>query len=188
MLFQYPNLTKYDEVSGYRQQSLPSICSKMLEKHVSHLITMYLKTHCPLSPNQLGVTAKKSTTTAMLSVLHDWHQQLEEKKEVCAAFFDLWKAFDTIPHLPLMHELQTLGADSYPLKWNHSYLTNRRQCVDKQKTMCCCGWRKIQCDPSQFWCATRLCSWTTIIILMECKVLQFPTALLYSMQMTWSCI
>ena len=124
----------------------------------------------------------------MLSVLHDWHQQLEEKKEVYAAFFDLWKAFDTIPHLPLMHKSQTLGVESYPLKWNHIYLTNRRQFVDKQKTMCCCGWHKIQCDPSQFWCATRLCSWTTIIILMECKVLQFPTALLYSMQMTWSCI
>ena len=80
---------KYDEVSGYRPISLLSICSKMLEKHVSHLLTMHLKTHCPLSPNQWGVTAKRSTTTALLSVLHDWHQQLEEKKEVCVVFFDL---------------------------------------------------------------------------------------------------
>ena len=124
-----PKCNKYDEVSGYRPISLLSICSKMLEKHVSHLLTMHLKTHCPLSPNQWGFTAKRSTTTALLSVLHDWHQQLEEKKEVCAVFFDLQKAFDTVPHLPLMHKLQSLGVESYLLKWIHSYLTNRRQCV-----------------------------------------------------------
>ena len=124
-----PKCNKYDEVSEYRSISLLSICSKMLEKHVSHLLTMHLKTRCPLSPNQWGVTAKRSTATALLSVLHDWHQQLEEKKEVCAVFFDLRKAFDTVPHLPLMHKLQSLGVESYLLKWIHSYLTNRRQCV-----------------------------------------------------------
>ena len=124
-----PKSNKYDEVSGYRPISLLSICSKTLEKRVAHLLTMCLKTYCPLSPNQWGVTAKKSTTTALLSVLHDWHQQLEEKKEVCAVFFDLRNAFDTVPHLPLMHKLQPLGVESYLLKWIHSYLTNRRQCV-----------------------------------------------------------
>ena len=64
-----------------------------------------------------------------MSVLHNWHQQLEEKKEVCDVCFDLQKAFDTVPHLPLMHKLQSLGVESYLLKWIHSYLTNRRQCV-----------------------------------------------------------
>ena len=54
-----PKCNKYDEVSGYRPISLLSNCSKMLEKHVSHLLTMHLKTHCPLSPNQWGVTAKR---------------------------------------------------------------------------------------------------------------------------------
>ena len=32
-------------------------------------------------------------------------------------------------HLPLMHKLQSLGVESYLLKWIHSYLTNRRQYV-----------------------------------------------------------
>ena len=33
-----PKSNKYDDVSGYRPISLLSICSKMLEKHVSHLL------------------------------------------------------------------------------------------------------------------------------------------------------
>ena len=117
------------EAKGYRPISLLSICSKILEKHVSQLLSLHLKSSCPLSPNQWGFTAKKSTTTALLSVLHDWHQQLEEKKDVCAVFFDLQKAFDTVPHRLLMGKLESLGFDTYLLKWIHSYLSGRRQCV-----------------------------------------------------------
>ena len=46
----------------------------------------------------MGFYPKKSVVTALLLVLHDWHQFLAKGFEVCAVFFDLRKAFDTVLH------------------------------------------------------------------------------------------
>ena len=64
-------------------------------------------------------------TTALLSVVHDWHLHLEAKTDVCAVFFDLRKAFDSVPHRPLLHKLENLGIDKFLLNWITSYLTER---------------------------------------------------------------
>ncbi len=72
---------------------------------------------------------KKGTTTALISVIHDWHTHLENGTDVCAVFFDLRKAFDTDPHRPLMSKLQALNVDGYLLNWIHNYLSERKQHV-----------------------------------------------------------
>ena len=41
---------------------------------------------------------------------YDWFQTLDSGKEVCAVFFDIQKAFDTIPHHALMQKLQLILA------------------------------------------------------------------------------
>lgn len=115
--------------SNYRPISLLSVCSKMLERHISNILAMHLSNVCPISGNQWGFTPKKSTTTALLSVVHDWHQHLEQGNEVCTVFFDLHKAFDSVPHQPLIHKLEELGVDKYLLKWISNYLTERKQQV-----------------------------------------------------------
>ncbi len=115
--------------ANYRPISLLSVCSKMLECHISQILTSHLREVCSLSDNQWGFTPRKSTTTALLSVLHDWHQQLENSTEVCAVFFDLHKAFDSVPHRPLMQKLEGLGVDQFVLKWISNYLTERKQQV-----------------------------------------------------------
>ena len=47
-------------------------------------------------------------------------------------FFDISKAFDTVPHLPLLHTLIEIGIDPYLIRWIYSYLAGRSQfvCVD----------------------------------------------------------
>ncbi len=42
-------------------------------------------------------------------------------------FFDYRKAFDSVPHRPLLKKLETLGFNSHILCWITDYLTNRSQ-------------------------------------------------------------
>ncbi len=120
--------------SNYRPISLLSIYCKMLERHISRLLSVHLKSVSPLSSSQWCFMPKKGTTTALISVLHDWHQQLNTGTDVCTIFFDLRKAFDTVPHRPLMQKLQGLDIDRYSLKWIHSYLSGIKE------TACHCWW------------------------------------------------
>ena len=96
-----PKSTNRSEATDYRPISLLSVVSKMLERHFHQYITKHLNEHHPLSNKQWGFQSRKSTVTALLSVTHDWFQTLEAGQEVRSIFFDLRKAFDSVPHRPL---------------------------------------------------------------------------------------
>jgi len=84
--------------SNYRPISLLSIVSKMLECHVHYLITEHLSSNHPLANTQWGFQSGKSTATALLTTMYNWLKELEAGKEVCSVFFDIRKAFDSVPH------------------------------------------------------------------------------------------
>ena len=65
----------------------------------------------------------------MLSATHDWHVALEQGKEVSAIFFDYQKAFDSVPHRPLLSKLESLQLNNVILAWLRDYLTTRFQFV-----------------------------------------------------------
>ena len=92
---------------------------------------IYLSENSPLSAHQWGFMAKKSTTTALLSFTHDCQEYLDVGKDVCAVFFDLSirKAFDSVPHRPLLNKISQLGIDPFLVRWIESYLSNRTQSV-----------------------------------------------------------
>ena len=46
-----------------------------------------------------------------------------------AVFFDLTKAFDSVPHGQLICKLRAIGLDDYLVSWISNYLTNRSQSV-----------------------------------------------------------
>jgi hypothetical protein len=54
---------------------------------------------------------------------------LEAGRDIGSVFFDLKKAFDTVPHKELLDKLQQLNVSSFILRWVRSYLTARRQKV-----------------------------------------------------------
>ena len=70
----------------------------------------------------MGFSQGKSTVGALLTVINNWHQSLEAKMDVCAVLFNLKKAFDSVPHRPLLLKLSSLGIDLYLVKWIASYL------------------------------------------------------------------
>ena len=44
-------------------------------------------------------------------------------------FLDLSKAFDSVPHVPLLHHLKDTGLNPYIVQWIAFYLLNRKQYV-----------------------------------------------------------
>ena len=67
--------------------------------------------------------------TALIKCTDDWLKTLEDGDEVCTVFFDYRKAFDSVPHCPLMIKLRSLGLDDCIIRWLKSYLSNRMQVV-----------------------------------------------------------
>ena len=71
-----------------------------------------------------------------MGVTHNWLQSLNDGKEVCAVFFDLCKAFDSVPHRPLLYKLRDSGISRF-----FPYLHNRKQFVvlSGQRSSICSG-------------------------------------------------
>ena len=84
---------------------------------------------CPLSDAQWGFRAGRSTTSALLSTTSHLFELLEAGKDICAIFFDYRKAFDTVPHRPLLQKLVSLNLNIFLIQWIADYLTSRTQQV-----------------------------------------------------------
>ena len=115
--------------NNYRPISLLSVLSKVLEKHIHTLIFNNLKQHYPLFDCQWGFQNGRSTVSALLSTIHHWLQLMESGMDVCTVFLDYCKAFDSVPHAPLMKKLQDIGLHTNLLAWVFDYLTLRKQQV-----------------------------------------------------------
>ena len=116
-------------VSGYRPISILPVISKILEHHVSGIILDHICDAYPISDQQWGFMHHRSSTSALISVIHDWLYALDNGHEVCVVFFDVQKAFDSVPHLPLLEKLSQIGTNPYILRWLQNYLTERKQYV-----------------------------------------------------------
>ena len=76
-----------------------------MEKHIQKCLLKHLQEHSPISDNQWGFSKGKSTTGALLTAVDNWHRSLESGNDVCVVFFDLRKAFDSVPHNLLLNKL-----------------------------------------------------------------------------------
>ena len=104
--------------------------SKLLERHICLIIRDHLaKLYSLLSDHQWGFRPGRSTTSALLSTLSDWHAELDHGNDICAILFDYRKAFDSVPHFPLVKKLMDLNFDPFIVTWVTSYLCDRSQCV-----------------------------------------------------------
>ena len=114
---------------NYRPISILPVVSKLLKRHVHSLVFKHLLESCPISPLQWGFMPKRSTTSALCTLIHDWLRQLDDGNEICSIYFDVRKAFDSVPHSHLMSKLSTLQLCPHIHHWIHSYLAERSQVV-----------------------------------------------------------
>ena len=115
--------------SNYRPISLQPICCNLLEKVIHGSVLQHLNSNNILTDRQFGFLPKSSTTDALTTALHEWYCHLEGRKSITMALFDLSKAFDRVPHRPLVHKLHAVGVAGPLLSWFRSYLSCRTQLV-----------------------------------------------------------
>ena len=91
------------------------------------LIYNHLQSTALLALQQWGYHTKRSTVFALIDVT----QSLDKGKEICTVFFDLSKAFDSVPHIVLLQKLKSTGMNRHNIisNWLFSYLFNREQFV-----------------------------------------------------------
>ena len=94
--------------NDYQHISLLSILSKVLERHVHHTIPDLLHNMHPISNSQWAFQPGKSTVTALLATVDIWLRMLDGGSEIRAVFFDLRKAFDSVPLKVLMESYNRL--------------------------------------------------------------------------------
>ena len=115
--------------SNYRPISLLSLVSKVLERLIHSKLLNYILSNDLLSNCQHGFRPGSSTQEALLLATNDWHNLLSFNKQVAVVFFDIHKAFDSVPHHLLINSLMDFGVSGPLLTWLKSYLSNRRQRV-----------------------------------------------------------
>ena len=115
------------EANNYRPISLLCIVSKVLEKHIHTKMLAFLDSTRFLSDNQWGFRPAHSTASALASATHDWFTTLDSGSSVGAVFFDLKKAFDSVPHSLLLDKISATGLHPVLVQWIGAYLTSRSQ-------------------------------------------------------------
>ena len=110
-----------------RPISLTPTLSKIFESLIGRW--MLEKIGDKFDKNQFGALKGRSTTHALVDIVHKWHKAVDDKKSVRIVFVDYAKAFDHVDHPTVMTKLSAIGVPPIVLRWLHSFLTDRQQRV-----------------------------------------------------------
>ena len=107
-----------------------SFISKVLERIVYFQFVNHITANKLIDQFQSAYKPGHSTETALIRVVNDMLNAIDNGNLSLLTLLDLSAAFDTIDHSILLERLQTsFGIDGLLLKWVKSYLSNRHQKV-----------------------------------------------------------
>jgi len=115
--------------SNYRPISLLSVISKIFEKILHEYLSCWLNSNSPISDSQHGFRKGKSCLTNLLTATEHWASFLEDKNACDVIYFDLAKAFDSVPHDILLTKLSDISLPPFLYSILYTYLLNRKQRV-----------------------------------------------------------
>ena len=111
--------------TNYRPISVLPVFSKVYERILHDQLSSHFEKI--FSPKLCGFRKGHSTQHALLNMLNEWYQTLDNSGIVGTILMDLSKAFDSLNHDLLIAKLAAYGVDPYCLKFLRSYLSNRFQ-------------------------------------------------------------
>lgn len=110
-----------------RPISLTPTLSKILESLIGRW--MLEKIGDKFDRKQFGALKGRSTTHALVDIMHQWHKAIDDRQSVRVIFVDYAKAFDHVDHPTVMKKLAAIGVPPIILRWLHSFLMDRQQRV-----------------------------------------------------------
>ena len=113
--------------SNYRPISLLSVFNRIFEKIMYYRLKSFLEKKNIFNDSQYGFREKRSTEHAMLDIINQIENNMDNKMYSCGIFIDLKKAFDTVDHLILLQKLDHYGVRGVTNNWFASYLLGRQQ-------------------------------------------------------------
>nr|CAD2163913.1 unnamed protein product [Meloidogyne enterolobii] len=120
-----PKKTNPQYPIDFRPISLLCSSSKILEKIIANELQSFIESNKILPACQHGFRKAHSVSTQLLEVMDDFTYALENKNSIDTIYFDLAKAFDTVPHSLLVSKLYKMGIQGNILSWINDYLSNR---------------------------------------------------------------
>ena len=126
-----------EDVVNYRPVSVLPVVVKVFEALVHEQLYNYLQQQSLLAYSaQFGFRPGHSTQDALVSMVEEWRESMDEDKLVGSVFIDLSKAFDMVDHSILLLKMERYGVMEKELSCLRGYLSDRRQrvCVGVAKS------------------------------------------------------
>lgn len=79
--------------------------------------------------SQYGFRPNRSISMALMELIENITNNIDQRQCTVGVFIDLKKAFDTINHEILLDKLEYYGIRGVVLEWVRSYLRDRQQFV-----------------------------------------------------------
>ena len=124
-------------VNNYRPISLLPCLSKVLEKVIENRFLNFFEKNKIFYSYQYGFREKRSVTHALLDVITQGYNAIEQKSFTALLLMDLRKAFNTVSHRILLQKLLHYGIRGPAYTLTESYLSNRQQFVSINNVTSC---------------------------------------------------
>ena len=123
----------HNDIANYRPISILPNFSLILERILFNNI--YPKLRHLIKLEQYGIMKSRSTVSQLIMYLDAVHSSRDANFSAVSVYFDIRKAFDSLPHIKFLSKLANFGFDSEFLHLIHSHLTNRSQCLKIHQTL-----------------------------------------------------
>ena len=117
------------EVGNYRPISLTSCICKVLERLIRKSLLEHLFNNELISERQHGFLPGRSCSTQLLEMMDYCTEILDRGGSMDIIYFDLAKAFDSVPHRRLLEKLGSCGVRGAMWSWMEDFLVGRQQRV-----------------------------------------------------------